>query len=216
MRDDGGGLSLVSKAARFKVIGAETIAVGAFLLTTFLLNWSGTNLSRFLPNVDSDLPIVGGALVFIGLEIFSLIKDLPSSVSPPTGQEASRPPSTLGPSEGRLISVSKLVALDMALHGRKLVLLEFGITAPAMIAAGLFVILKSYLPLGLYLVLVGIDYIPLLIYAAMSTGRLGEGVGQNRRDMVGNIRKYGIQQTLILLPFAIPILAILQKSGRPH
>jgi hypothetical protein len=69
---------LVSAPTRFKIIGAETFAVGAFLLITFFLNQSGTDLGRWLPSIDSDLPIVGGALVFIGLEILSLIKHLPS------------------------------------------------------------------------------------------------------------------------------------------
>lgn len=205
---------MVSKAARFKIIGTETFAVGAFLLITFFLNQSGTNLSRLLPKLDSDLPIVGGALIFIGLEIFSLIKDLPSSVSRPTGQKAPPPQSTRGPSEGRLISVSKLVALDVALHGRRLILLEFGVTAAAMIGAGLFITLRSYFPLGAYFLLVGINYVPLFVYAFTEAGVLGGAVGQNRTDLAGNIQRYGLQQTLILLPFAIPILAILQRSGR--
>lgn len=63
---------MISIPTRFKIIGAETVAVGAFLLLTFVLNQSGTSSSRWLPRADTDLPIVGGALIFIGFEIFSL------------------------------------------------------------------------------------------------------------------------------------------------
>lgn len=110
----------------------------------------------------------------------------------------------------------KLVVLDMALHGRRLILLEFGIGAPAMIVAGLFIIFKGFWPLGAYLLLLGVNYVPLLIYAVALTRRHGELAIQNRLDTVRSVRRYGIQQTLILVPFAMPILTILQRSIHPR
>jgi hypothetical protein len=203
---------LISASTRFKIIGTETFAVGAFLLLTFFLNLSGTKMVRWLPRVGSDLPIMGGALVFIGLEIFSLIKHLPSPVSLHVGQQTSSGPSTTTPSEGRLISVRKLVVLDMTLHGRRLILLEFGISAPGMIAAGLFIILRGYWPLGTYLLLLGVNYVPLLMYALALSRRPGEVAKQHGPGQVRIVRKYGAQQTILLVPFAIPIMAILQRS----
>jgi hypothetical protein len=184
------------------------------MLLTFFLNLPGTNMGRWLPSVDSDLPIVGGALVFIGLEIFSLIKHLPSPASSSVGRRTPPQPSTTDPSERRLISVRELVVLDMALHGRRLILVEFGIGAPVMIGAGLLIILKGYCPIGAYLLMLGVNYVPLLIYAVALTRRTGELAVLNRFEVVRSVRKYGIQQTLIIVPFAIPMLTILQRPFR--
>jgi hypothetical protein len=205
---------LVSTPTRFKIIGAETLVAGAFLLLTFFLNQSDTGLSRWLPKLDADMPIVGGAMILIGLEIFSLIKHLPSPIPTTIAQGAPTDPSVTELSKGRLISVRKLVALDMALHGRRLILLEFGISAPGLMAAGLVIIFKGYWPLGAYLLMLGINYVTLLIYAVSLKGRHEELKNRNRLEISRTIRRYGIQQTLLLVPFAMPILAILQRSVR--
>lgn len=67
--------------------------------------------------------------------------------------------------EGRLINVRKLVALDIYLHGSKFILAEFGVGTPVIIAVGLWLILANIFTLGIYLLLTGINYIPLLVYA---------------------------------------------------
>ncbi|MFI5421792.1 MAG: hypothetical protein ACHQ1H_12555, partial [Nitrososphaerales archaeon] len=43
--------SLISKPTRFKIVGFETVAVGVFLLLTFLLNQMGPNFGRWLPSI---------------------------------------------------------------------------------------------------------------------------------------------------------------------
>jgi hypothetical protein len=83
-----------------------------------------------------------------------------------------------------------------------------------MIAAGLFIIFKGYLPMGAYLLLLGINYVPLLIFA-VATRAHREVAKQNPPDLVRGVRKYGVQQILILVPLAVPVLAILQRPGNP-
>jgi hypothetical protein len=60
-----------------KIVGVEVVAVGSSCKPRSRLMYQGNGLSRLIPRIDSDLPIIGGALVLIGLEIVSLIKQLP-------------------------------------------------------------------------------------------------------------------------------------------
>jgi hypothetical protein len=69
--------SLISKPTWFKIVGIETVAVGIFFLVTFLLNQMGQNFGRWLPSIGVDFPIIGGALILVGLETLSLVRNLP-------------------------------------------------------------------------------------------------------------------------------------------
>jgi hypothetical protein len=70
--------------------------------------------------------------------------------------------------EDLLINVRNLVALDITLHGQRFILVEFGLGTPAIIIVGLLLISASSVPLlGLYLLLTGINYLPLLAYATV-------------------------------------------------
>jgi hypothetical protein len=116
--------------------------------------------------------------------------------------------------EGRLISVRKLAALDIALHGSKIILLEFGLGTPAIILFGSWLMLSGpFFILGLYLVLIGLNYVPLLLYA-ITIARKGsaktevEGLANDKHY----IRKYGLQQLMILVPLAILIIALVQET----
>lgn len=116
--------------------------------------------------------------------------------------------------------VRKLVALDIALHGRRFIMLEFGVGTPAILAVGLFLITypASYL-LGLYLLLVGLNYVPLLTYAILIVRKNSaheeteDGLTRDRHY----VRRYGTQQLLILVPFAVVVLALVQELwGQNH
>jgi len=67
--------------------------------------------------------------------------------------------------EGRVISVRKLVTLDIALHGPRFIMIEFGVGTPAILVIGGFLAATGQLFLGVYLLFTGINYIPLLVYA---------------------------------------------------
>ena len=114
--------------------------------------------------------------------------------------------------EGRLINIRKLVSLDITLHGEKFILVEFGLGTPVILAVGLLLIAEGPFFLGVYLVLTGINYLPLLAYAIIAARR-----GNARKDVEFElvldkhyVRKYSIQQILIFIPFAVVLLAIWQ------
>jgi hypothetical protein len=66
----------------------------------------------------------------------------------------------------RLISIRKLVAWDIKLHGSRFILLEFGLGAPAMLIFGFWLTTINFSFLtGLYIFLIGINYFVLLSYA---------------------------------------------------
>ena len=192
---------MISTSTRFKIIGAETIGVGAFLLLAFFLNQEGSELGRSLLSIDSDYPIIGSALVLLGLEIFSLLKRLPSTK--PRAEDVSN--------HTKMFSLWTMVSLDMALHGAKVILLEFGASAPALIILGLLVSSRSWL-IGGYLILIGINYLPLLVYAIQLSRSSGHLRGEEANI---DYRQFGTGQLVILVPLAVVvILAISQFSRR--
>ncbi len=117
----------------------------------------------------------------------------------------------------RLIDIRKLVALDITLHGPKFIMIEFGLGTPAIIAVGLLLMLAgTTFLLGLYLLLTGINYIPLLTYAIVlvksntSEKEVSFGLAHDKHYN----RKYSIQQLLIFLPLAILLIATGQESKK--
>jgi hypothetical protein len=113
--------------------------------------------------------------------------------------------------------VRKLVALDIVLHGPRFIMIEFGVGTPAILAFGLWLMSGSlgYL-LGVYLLLTGLNYVPLLIYAVLvvrgnSARRETEyGLAHDRHY----VRRYSTQQLLLFVPLAVLVLAIVQELKR--
>jgi len=115
--------------------------------------------------------------------------------------------------EGRIINIRKLVALDISLHGPRFIMVEFGVGTPAIIAFGLFVIYTGQHVLGAYVLLTGINYVPLLVYAllivkARSAAKEIEGGMSVDRHYV---RKYSTQQLFIFVPLTVLFLAVGQE-----
>jgi len=114
----------------------------------------------------------------------------------------------------RLMVVRKLVALDIVLHGPRFIMIEFGVGTPVILAVGLWLMSGSLAyALGLYLLLTGLNYVPLLIYAVLvirrdSARRETEyGLTHDRHY----VRKYSTQQLLLFVPLAVLFLAIAQE-----
>ena len=120
--------------------------------------------------------------------------------------------------EGRIINVRKLVALDITLHGPRFILIEFGVGTPAILAVGGYLAATSQLVLGVYLLLTGINYVPLLGYALLLARRgtaaeeVADGLSQDKHY----VRKYSTQQILIFVPLAVVLLAIFQSGPNPE
>ena len=95
-------------------------------------------------------------------------------------------------------------------------MIEFGVGTPAILAVGGFLAATGQPILGVYLLLTGINYIPLLVYAVLITR-----AGTARDEVAGGlsqdkhyVRKYSTQQLLIFVPFAVILLAAAQELRR--
>jgi membrane protease YdiL (CAAX protease family) len=113
-----------------------------------------------------------------------------------------------------VIDFRKLAALDIAFLGSRLVVAEFSIGVFGSFALGIFTLLRSHsvggVALGSYLLFIGINYVPLLVYAIRIVRLYSarDEVAEERADKHGMFRKYRRQSLLLLVPLAVPILAL--------
>lgn len=126
----------------------------------------------------------------------------------------------------RIITVRKLAALDLVFHGPRFVVIEFA--GAVVLAGGLAILsLRSGLTspnhpvvweiaLGAYLSSVAVNYIPLLIYtvALAQSGTAREAVAMELEQEQKFKRQYGLQQLLLVVPFAILAIAVAQATTR--
>ena len=110
-----------------------------------------------------------------------------------------------------MVDLRKLAAIDIALLGYGLILAEYGFGVIFSLALGVFVLLRSHggwqIPLGIYFLCLGLNYVPMLVWA------ISLGNRQNARaemkdelaDRQGAMRKYRRQSLLLLVPF-LPLL----------
>jgi hypothetical protein len=122
------------------------------------------------------------------------------------------------------MGVRRLVAADMwgsrgTLTRRRLIRIEFVAGAVACTGLGALVFAASseswlWLVVGIWLLGAGINYVPLAVYA-QSLSRPGaleaelDGV-----DVRGELRRVGVQQLWIAVPFAVAIAAVRQERKR--
>lgn len=120
-----------------------------------------------------------------------------------------------------MINIRKLAAVDMVLNGTRFILAEFaiGIVLPLILGfvslrAGLFgaVPIVRQIVLGLWLIGVAVNYIPLFIYAVI-IARRGTATEEGQPELA-HIKRYTVQQAMIFIPFFVAVLAILQESRR--
>jgi hypothetical protein len=125
----------------------------------------------------------------------------------------------------RLISVRKLAALDLVLHGPRFVLIEFA--GAVVLTGGLGMLsLRSGLSgpnhpvvweiaLGAVLASIALNYVPLLIHAValIRSGTARQAVGVELAQAQSK-RQYGIQQFLLVAPFAILVIAVAHATMR--
>ncbi len=122
--------------------------------------------------------------------------------------------------EGRFINVRKLAALDMVYRGRQRTLLEFGFGFLFLVAVGVAFLFLARSPsvateaLGVYLAFLGLNYAPLLAYV-VSIGTVKKAQEEAAFELAHQEvyrKKYGVQQVLILVPLAVPLLTIVQAG----
>lgn len=118
------------------------------------------------------------------------------------------------------INIRKLAALDMAFLGSRMILAEFALGVVGPFAVGIYSLVREHsrqqVIIGAYLVLLGINYVPLLMYAVAiyrKRSAQDEVVDElAQRTKIG--AKYFPQTLLLLIPLAVPFLAVFQELHR--
>jgi membrane protease YdiL (CAAX protease family) len=108
----------------------------------------------------------------------------------------------------------KLAAIDIALLGSKFIIAEFAGGVLLSLALGAFILLRGgsfwQSALGLYFVSLGVNYVPMLIYAlAITRNKSARAeLGDELNDRTGAMSKCRRQSILLLVPLLVPIVAL--------
>lgn len=115
-----------------------------------------------------------------------------------------------------MIQIRKLVAVDMAWLGQRVILAEYalGILLPLVLGvlslrAGWRGGLGWETILGIWLVGIAANYVPMFIYAVV-IARAGTVQAEGRPELA-NAKRYGVQQVMLLVPLLVCIVAIVQE-----
>ena len=123
------------------------------------------------------------------------------------------------------LDVRRLAALDMwgtagSLRRRTLIRAEFVVGAVGCTALGIAALSSAgsalWLAVGIWLVGAGANYVPLALYAhsLSSPGRLEAEIGGG--DVRAELRRAGIRQFWIAVPFAVAVAALAAERARRH
>ena len=125
-----------------------------------------------------------------------------------------------------MLNVRKLAALDLYFLGPKVILVEFGLGVVGLVALGLFSLHAgiqrehgaTFIAWGIYMVGVGINYLPLLLHAISITrrGSAQKETADELGDRRAAFRKYRRQSLFILIPLAVMVLAVVQELQQRH
>ena len=118
-----------------------------------------------------------------------------------------------------VIEVRKLAAVDMVWLGKRIVVAEYALGVVLPFALGIFSIKIGVAHhtawqtlVGAWLVTIAANYVPLFLYA-LAIMRAGT-VDQEGRPELARARRYGIQQTMILIPLLVVGVALVQEHRR--
>jgi hypothetical protein len=119
-----------------------------------------------------------------------------------------------------MINPRKLAAIDIVFLGSKLIIAEFAAGVLLSVALGAFVLFRAHsfcqFALGIYLITLGINYVPMLVYAVTITreqsalAELGDELKEKHRAMA----KYRRESIVLLVPLLVPILALAQERSK--
>jgi hypothetical protein len=113
-----------------------------------------------------------------------------------------------------VINPRKLAAIDIIFLGPKFIISEFAGGVLLCAALGVFILFRSHssaqLALGLYLISLGINYAPMLLYAVAIANHDGARaeMGDELDDKSRAMTKYRRQSMLLLVPLLVPIIAL--------
>ena len=120
-----------------------------------------------------------------------------------------------------MLNPRKLAAIDLAFLGPKLIISEFTLGVLLSIALGVFVLFRGHrspaqIALGLYLISLGLNYIPMLVYAiAINKAKSARReLGNEHDNKSAAMKKYRRQSVWLLIPLIVPIVALTQTRRR--
>jgi hypothetical protein len=121
----------------------------------------------------------------------------------------------------KIIEIRKLAAVDMVWLGTPVIIAEYALGVGIALVLGMVTLragLSAANPstwqvaLGAWLVTIALNCVSLLLYAvSMARSRTVKAEG---KPELTHARRYGTQQAIILIPFAVIILAIYQERNR--
>ena len=121
-----------------------------------------------------------------------------------------------------MFNARKLAAIDLIFLGPKVIITEFSAGVFLSAVLGIFVLVRGHhshaqIVLGLYLISLGINYVPMLNHAIRisraksARAELGNELDDKRVAMA----KYRRQSLWLLLPMIVPLMALAQ-SRKPQ
>ena len=119
-----------------------------------------------------------------------------------------------------MIQPRKLAAIDVAFLGRPLILAEFAAGVVLGVALGAFIVFRSRSPmqtaLGIYLVALGFNYVPMLLHAlefndrATARAEIADELESPQKAMA----KYRRQSLFLLIPLVPAIVALRDRLSK--
>jgi len=119
-----------------------------------------------------------------------------------------------------VLQVRKLAAIDLYFLGSKLIIAEFAVGVLGPVILGELTVRSGIkhghtvgtIAFGIYLLLLGINYVPLLVHAVRlaQSETVRETLASDLEDPKGAMRKYRRGSLLLLLPLVVPVLSIYQ------
>lgn len=127
--------------------------------------------------------------------------------------------------ESLIIDIRKLAALDIVFHGAKIIIAEFVLTvalggALAALSLSFFFRTANHplfaVMLGFACSWIALNYVPLLFYAILIVKQQSaqEEVAFELAHKDRYARKYTLQSFLLVVPLAVPVLALYQEWQR--
>jgi len=115
-----------------------------------------------------------------------------------------------------VINIRRLAAVDIAFLGSRFILAEFSIGVVGSLCLGVLTLVRSHSysgrVFGVYLVCIGVNYVPLLFHAIslVRHGTASHEIADEMPEKNRMFRKYRRQSLLLLVPLVLPILAIIR------
>lgn len=120
-----------------------------------------------------------------------------------------------------VIEPRKLAAVDIVLLGPTLILVEFAAGVLLALVLGTFILWRAksstQIFLGVYLFLLGLNYVPMFVHAALirNRRRARMELGGELNDRSSAMAKYRRQSLWLLVPLIPVIAAIRDAEGKP-